>query len=152
MRDKDGISAAVVVATLVSALKAEGKTVLDRFDELAREHGLYRTQPLTFRLEDPSQISGAMERLRSGKPAELAGSEVVEYADLRDGYGETPGTDGILIRTAADDRVIIRPSGTEPKLKCYLEVVRPVNGSPDWEAADARLDELSAATRKLCGF
>ncbi|SQG65215.1 phosphomannomutase [Corynebacterium renale] len=152
VRDKDGISAAVVVATLVSALKVEGKTVLDRFDELAREHGLYRTQPLTFRLEDPAQISGAMERLRSGKPAELAGSEVVEYADLRDGYGETPGTDGILIRTAADDRVIIRPSGTEPKLKCYLEVVRPVNGTPDWETADARLDELSAATRKLCGF
>ena len=170
VRDKDGITAAIVAATVVSALKARGVSVLEHFDELARTYGLYRTQPLTFRVEDLSLISEAMQRLRASQPSELAGAAVTEYVDLRDGYGTTPGTDGILIRTEADDRVIIRPSGTEPKLKCYLEVVMDVDGAGsgsgagtgagsgagagavDWAAADARLAALSDATRTLCGM
>ena len=170
VRDKDGITAAIVAATVVSALKARGVSVLEHFDELARTYGLYRTQPLTFRVEDLSLISDAMQRLRASQPSELAGAAVTEYVDLRDGYGTTPGTDGILIRTEADDRVIIRPSGTEPKLKCYLEVVMDVDGAGsgsgagtgagsgagagavDWAAADARLAALSDATRTLCGM
>lgn len=152
VRDKDGISAAVVVAAIVSELKAAGKTVLDQFDQLAATYGLYCTQPLTFRVEDLSLITEAMERLRDAAPAQLAGSEVVEYVDLEGGYGETPGTNGILIRTADDDRVIIRPSGTEPKLKCYLEVVMDASDGADWEAARTRLDALSEATRELCGM
>ena len=95
-----------------------------------------------------------MERLRAHTPTELADSKVVEYVDLAHGYGATPGTNGILIRTADDDRVVIRPSGTEPKLKCYLEVVLPVETgeAPDWAAADARLATISDATRALCGI
>ena len=153
VRDKDGISAAIVAATVVSELKARGVEVLEHYDELARTYGLYRTQPLTFRVEDLSLIAAAMQRLRSAQPAALADSAVTEYVDLAGGYGETAGTDGILIRTEADDRVIIRPSGTEPKLKCYLEVVMDTSdGQVDWDAARARLDALSEATRELCGM
>lgn len=154
VRDKDGISAAVVVATIIAQLKAQGTSVLEHFDALAAKYGLYRTQPLTFRVEDLSLISTAMQRLRASKPETLTGVPVAEYVDLNNGYGQTPGTNGILIRTVDDDRVIIRPSGTEPKLKCYLEVVLPVEAGtlPDWSAADARLAKLSAATRELCGI
>ena len=152
VRDKDGISAAVVAATIVSELKAGGVSVLERFDRLARTYGLYRTQPLTFRVEDLSLITAAMERLRAQRPSTLAGADVTEYVDLSGGYGETPGTNGILIRTSADDGVIIRPSGTEPKLKCYLEVVMDTAEGVDWEAANARLAMLSDATRELCGL
>lgn len=152
VRDKDGISAAVVAATIIAELKAEGVGVLEHYDRLAAKYGLYRTQPLTFRVQDLSLIAEAMERLRSQRPTSLAGSEVTEYVDLNDGYGDTPGTNGILIRTAADDRVIIRPSGTEPKLKCYLEVVMDTEHGADWEAAAARLATLSDATRQLCGM
>ena len=153
-RDKDGMSAAVIVGSIVAQLKARNMSVLEQFDALASKYGLYRTQPLTFRVEDLSLISDAMERLRAHTPTELAGSEVVEYVDLNNGYGATPGTNGILIRTADNDRVVIRPSGTEPKLKCYLEVVLPVETgeAPDWAAADARLATISDATRALCGI
>lgn len=152
VRDKDGITAAVVAAGAVAELKAEGLGVLDLFDRQAARYGLYRTQPLTFRVEDPGVISAAMERLRASTPSQLAGSRVTEYVDLAGGYRQTPGTDGILLRTERDDRVIIRPSGTEPKLKCYLEVVLAPAEKPDWDAARARLQELSAATRTLCGL
>lgn len=152
VRDKDGMTAAIVAASAISQLKAEGLSVLDQFDRLAQRYGLYCTQPLTFRVADLALISEAMERLRAERPAELAGAAVTEYVDLTGGYGETPGTNGILIRTERDDRVIIRPSGTEPKLKCYLEVVQDASGGTDWEAARARLAQLSDATRDLCGL
>ena len=152
VRDKDGMTAAVVAASAVAELKAAGLGVLDLFDRQAARYGLYRTQPLTFRVDDLKVISAAMERLRASAPSQLAGSRVVEYVDLSRGYGQTPGTNGILLRTERDERVIIRPSGTEPKLKCYLEVVLEPAETPDWDAARDRLHELSAATRKLCGL
>ena len=71
-------------------------------------------------------IAGAMARLRAAAPATLAGSPVTTATDLAEGSAELPATDALLYLTAAGDRVIVRPSGTEPKLKCYLEVVVPV--------------------------
>ena len=80
-RDKDGISAALAVALLAAELKASGRTLLDRLDELAAEHGLFVTGQLSVRVEDLTLISEAMERLRSAPPSSLLGRPVA-YADL----------------------------------------------------------------------
>jgi phosphomannomutase len=137
VRDKDGLSTAVAVARLVARLKAEGRTVVDLLDDLARRHGLYLTSQLSARFTDLDEIPATMARLRAQPPATLAGSPVVTVADLSAGYEGLPPTDGVLLLTADDDRVIVRPSGTEPKVKCYLEVVSPV-------APDAPFDALTA--------
>lgn len=142
VRDKDGITAAVTMASLVAELRAQGKTVQDALDDLARQHGLHATSPLTFRVENLELISKGMATLRANPPSELAGSEVIEFTDLADGYQWLPGTEGVLIRTAMDDRIIVRPSGTEPKLKCYLEVVLPVEDEIPTEHAQQRLAQL----------
>ena len=154
VRDKDGVSTAVRVASLVAALKARGRTVQDELDRLAHMHGLYATAPLTFRVSDLSLIGRGMQRLRENPPKELAGSPVAEFVDLADGGPEMLPTEGILVRTEADDRVIVRPSGTEPKLKCYLEVVLPVLDDAEVPRAEAaeRLERISAELREVLGF
>lgn len=152
VRDKDGISASVRMARLVADLRSEGRTLTDALDDLARAHGLHATAPLTFRLEDLSLIAGAMASLREQPLTELVGSPVIEYADLGDGYNGLPATDGVLFRTEADDRVVIRPSGTEPKLKCYLEVVLPVDGEVPRAAAAQRLEAIRADLHARLGL
>ncbi|WP_028821448.1 phospho-sugar mutase [Propionimicrobium lymphophilum] len=152
VRDKDGVSAAVVIATIVSSLIDSGLDVLEFFDALAERYGIHKTFPLTFRVSDQSLITKAMQRLHQLGPSELADNPITEYVDLNGGYGETPGTDGVLIRTENDSRVVIRPSGTEPKLKCYLEVVLDPADGADWDKANVRLKKLSDATKKLCGM
>jgi phosphomannomutase len=126
VRDKDGVSAALLVAELAATLKAEGRTLLDLLDDLAREHGLHATDQLAARFADLTQIDAAMARLREQPPAALGGREVLSHEDLSAGAGGLPPTDGLRYRLAGDGRVVVRPSGTEPKLKCYLEVVQPV--------------------------
>ncbi|RLZ03307.1 phosphomannomutase [Kocuria tytonicola] len=154
VRDKDGVSTAVRVASLVAALKARGRTVQDELDRLPHMHGLYATAPLTFRVADLSLIGRGMRRLRENPPKELAGSPVAEFVDLADGGPEMLPTEGILVRTEADDRVIVRPSGTEPKLKCYLEVVLPVPDDAEVPRAEAaeRLERISTELREVLGF
>ena len=126
VRDKDGISAAVLVAELAAAEKARGRGLLDVLDDLARAHGLHATAPLTLRVDDLVLISDAMARLRAEPPTSLAGSDVTTVQDLSAGDDDLPPTDGLVYRTADGARVVVRPSGTEPKLKCYCEVVVPV--------------------------
>jgi phosphomannomutase len=144
-RDKDGISAALAVALLASELKAEGKTLLDRLDELATAHGLFVTGQLSVRVEDLSLISDAMTRLRARPPAQLLGRNVA-YADLA---LEDPPVDAV--RLLGDGvRVIVRPSGTEPKLKAYLETVVPVHDDAGLIAARGRgEDELDQLRREM---
>ena len=120
MRDKDGIATSVVAASLVAALKAQGCSVWDELERLARLHGLHVSSPLTFRVEQIEQIASGMARLRAQPPSVLAGSPVVEVSDLSQGYRGLPPTDGVLVLTEAGDRVIARPSGTEPKVKVYV--------------------------------
>ncbi|WP_127543438.1 phospho-sugar mutase [Actinoplanes sp. OR16] len=119
VRDKDGITAALTVAELAARLKAEGRTLADRLDELAAEFGVHATDQLSVRVDDLAEIGLAMGRARQNPPATLLGSPVTEIADL------LPENDVLTFRTATT-RVVIRPSGTEPKLKAYLEVVEPV--------------------------
>lgn len=165
VRDKDGISTAVLVADLTASLKAEGRTLLDALDDLARAHGVHATAPLTLRVQDLTLIADAMARLRAEPPAELAGGAVTAVVDLSGGSttatGELPPTDGLVFRTGDGVRVVVRPSGTEPKLKCYCEVVVPVAGAgSDGGAADGdvgparaqaadRLDAVRADLRRL---
>ncbi|MFD6263958.1 phospho-sugar mutase [Micromonospora chalcea] len=121
VRDKDGITAALTVAELAAGLKAEGRTLLDRLDELAAEFGVHHTEQLSVRVEDLRVIADSMARIRAATPATLLGQPVTEATDL------LPDADVVILRTGAA-RVVIRPSGTEPKLKAYLEVVEPVTG------------------------
>lgn len=154
VRDKDGITTAVRVASYVDRLKHSSATVQGELDRLARLHGLYATAPLTFRVADLELIPQGMKRLRENPPVELVGSPVVEYTDLSKGGPELLPTEGVLIRTEADDRVIVRPSGTEPKLKCYLEVVLPVEEGAEIPRAEAtsRLEQISDEIRQAVGF
>jgi len=126
VRDKDGISAAVRIAFLASRLRDQGDTLEDLLDRLAFQHGVHATAPLTIRVEDLDRITRAMASLRAAPPTELAGSEIVEAADLSTGWRGLPPTDVLYYLTEAGDRVVARPSGTEPKLKCYLESIVPV--------------------------
>lgn len=133
VKDKDGITAALLILEMVAALKAQGRGPQDVLDDLARKFGLYATSQLSVRVSDLSLISDAMTRLRADPPTSLGGREVVRMDDLANGADGLPPTDGLRF-TLKDARVIIRPSGTEPKLKCYLQVVVPVTG----DIADAR--------------
>ncbi|MEU9664912.1 phospho-sugar mutase [Streptomyces bobili] len=147
VRDKDGITAALLVTELASELKERGRTLLDLLDDLAVEHGLHATDQLSVRVEDLTVIARAMERLRERPPTELAGLAIIRAEDLSKGTDRLPPTDGLRY-TLDGARVVVRPSGTEPKLKCYLEVVVPV-GSPDGlPAAHARAAELLAAVKR----
>ncbi|WP_030548021.1 phospho-sugar mutase [Streptomyces albus] len=148
VRDKDGITAALLIAELAAELKATGRDLTELLDDLALEHGLHATDQLSVRVTDLSVISDAMERLRAQPPGTLAGLPVTRAEDLAGGSAKLPPTDGLRYTLAGGSvaagrcrvesaRVVVRPSGTEPKLKCYLEVVVPVE-APD-ALSDARI-------------
>ncbi|MFD9910179.1 phospho-sugar mutase [Streptomyces sp. NPDC059063] len=147
VRDKDGITAALLITELASGLKEEGRTLLDLLDDLAVEHGLHATDQLSVRVEDLSLIADAMRRLREQPPTGLAGLPVTRAEDLTQGTESLPPTDGLRY-TLDGARVIVRPSGTEPKLKCYLEVVVPVADRSALPSAHARAAELLAALKR----
>ncbi|MEU7474084.1 phospho-sugar mutase [Streptomyces sp. NPDC044984] len=147
VRDKDGITAALLITELASTLKEEGRTLLDLLDDLAVEHGLHVTDQLSVRVEDLSVIAGAMRRLRERPPTRLADLPITSAEDLTRGTADLPPTDGLRY-TLDGARVIVRPSGTEPKLKCYLEVVVPVGTHADLPAARARAAGLLAALKR----
>ncbi|MFI6287120.1 phospho-sugar mutase [Streptomyces sp. NPDC051018] len=150
VRDKDGITAALLVAELASVLKERGRTLTDLLDELAVEHGLHATDQLSVRVDDLGIITAAMDRLRSAPPTELAGLTVTRADDLAGGSGSLPPTDGLryFLDGGFRARVIVRPSGTEPKLKCYLEVVVPVDGTGGTARARERAAEVLAAVKR----
>ncbi|MCX5131251.1 MULTISPECIES: phospho-sugar mutase [unclassified Streptomyces] len=147
VRDKDGITAALLITELASELKEQGRTLLDLLDDLAVTHGLHATDQLSVRVEDLSVIADAMRRLREQPPTELAGLSITKAEDLSEGTELLPPTDGLRY-TLDGARVVVRPSGTEPKLKCYLEVVVPVAGHAALPAAHARAADLLATIKR----
>ena len=149
VRDKDGITASLLMLEMVAGLKGEGRGVQDVLDDLARTFGLYATSQLSVRVSDIALIADAMARLRADPPTSLGGRDVVCMDDLEKGGDDLPPTDGLRF-TLKDARVIIRPSGTEPKLKCYLQVVVPVTGEIDRARAEAAsdLDAVRASVAK----
>ncbi|MFC5947719.1 phospho-sugar mutase [Pseudonocardia lutea] len=130
VRDKDGIAAAVVAADLAAGLKAAGRTLLDRLDELSRAHGVHRTVGISLRMA-PEQRDAVLARLAAAPP---------------EGWAVDRPADDVLRLRREDARVVVRPSGTEPKLKAYLEVVEPP--TDDLDAARARADGRMAALRE----
>ncbi|MDO5662599.1 MAG: phospho-sugar mutase [Brachybacterium sp.] len=140
VRDKDGLSTALVVAEMAAQAKAEGRTLVGKLDDIARAHGLFSTAQLSLRVEDLALLQVMMTQLREQAPTTLGGASVTDVQDLADGTVETTGlppTDGMLLVTGDDSRVIVRPSGTEPKLKAYLEVVEQVDPGADDAALGA---------------
>ncbi len=130
VRDKDGLSAAVAVAAMTSAAKAEGRTLLDNLDDLHRRHGAHVTDNFSLRDEAPggAERRGALVgRLIASPPARVGSYEATRI--------QAVAADVLRIDLTDDVRVIVRPSGTEPKLKCYCEAVEP---SPDGDVVAAR--------------
>ncbi|HXZ74479.1 MAG TPA: hypothetical protein VEH31_26930, partial [Streptosporangiaceae bacterium] len=171
VRDKDGISAALALLSLATTARAAGQSLLDRWDALEAAHGVHLTAQVTLHAPSPAGIMG---RLRAAPPAALAGHPVISSEDLAAGAsaaagpGATAGADAaigaagtrepglppadVLIYRLPGARVVIRPSGTEPKLKAYLEVVEPATPqtlAPARAAAAGRLEPLRAAVADL---
>jgi phosphomannomutase len=148
VRDKDGMSAALALLSLAATARATGQTLADRWDALETAHGVHLTAPVTLHTEAPAQV---MARLRADPPAALAGLPVTGTTDLATGEGGLPPSD-VLTYHLPGARAVIRPSGTEPKLKAYLEVTEPVGPRSLAEAraaAAARLTPLRDAVTAL---
>lgn len=152
VRDKDGISAAVLAADLVSRLRARDRALLDELDDYALRFGVHAGDQVSLRLADQQAAAAVVDALRSAPPRELAGT-AVDYTDMAQLRGRMR-TDALLF-SGDDLRLVIRPSGTEPKLKCYLEVVQPVSGRDALpaarELARQRLSAAAAYCRTLAG-
>jgi phosphomannomutase len=147
VRDKDGISAALVMAQLAAEERRAGRTLEERLDAIAARYGRHATEPVTLQLEGADwleRMRTIMARVRAGPPPTLLGRPVTSVEDLDVDGGRLPRSDVLILR-AEGARVVIRPSGTEPKLKSYLEVV--VDG--DRAAATAALASLRAEVAEL---
>ena len=146
VRDKDGIGAALAMLRLAGAAKSAGRSVLEVYDDLETAHGVHLTSQLTLRTTDQAKVMG---QLRSAPPAAFGDEPVSSVTDLADnGGGEAVPPADVLIFRLPGARVVLRPSGTEPKIKCYIEIVEPLAGRPlaaAREAAAKRLAPLRSA-------
>jgi phosphomannomutase len=137
VNDKDGISAALLLAHIASELKLKGLTLLDLLDEVWARHGFHGTEQISIRVADMSRITQLLTRIRQNPPQKIAGRTVTAIDDLANPQDGLPPTDGLRIWLADGIRIIVRPSGTEAKMKCYVEVI-----TKDAAAAQVLLDEL----------
>ena len=154
VRDKDGITAAVLIAEFVSELKTQGRTLADAIDDLARTYGVYLTRQVSARYADLAEIPVTMSRLLDSPPERMAGSRVTATDDMSKGFAGLPPTAGLHLATESGARVIIRPSGTEPKVKAYLEVIVHVDGdvAAARRAAEDTMASLEANVRVALGI
>jgi phosphomannomutase len=157
VKDKDGVSALLLICEMAAAAKAEDRDLRSLLDDIAREHGLHATDQLSVRFSDLAEIPATMQRLREAPPSSMGGLTVERVEDLSLGSAELPPTDGLRYHLADGARVIVRPSGTEPKVKAYLEVVIPVEDTEDGVDAArinavGRLDAIRADVQKAAGL
>ena len=144
IRDKDGISAALELLSLATELAVEGKTIADQLDAFAERFGSFASGQVATRVDDLTRIGEIMASLRSSTPTELGGVAVTATTDFLDGVEGFPPSDILRFDLDGGARVIVRPSGTEPKVKVYIDTVAE---SP--AAAAALADRLAAAVRPL---
>ncbi len=123
VNDKDGISAAIFLAQIATDLARDGLTLSDLLNEVWSRHGFHGTEQISIRVSDMSSIARLLNSLRQSPPREIAGRAVKSIDDLAAPHNGLPPTDGLRIWLEGDIRVIVRPSGTEAKMKCYIEVV-----------------------------
>ena len=152
VRDKDGISAAVALLSLASELKAAGSTLAEHLDAFAEKFGYFASGQISVRVTDLGEIDRVMARLRESPPALIGSSRVDHIDDLSGGFNGLPPSDVLRIVLTDGSRVMVRPSGTEPKLKVYLDTHSTVGGLVERrEAATAALAELDRGMRALIG-
>lgn len=144
VNDKDGISAAIKLVQIASDLAAEGRTLLDLLDEIWARYGFHANEQISIRLNDFSQIESIMDRLRKKPPTKIAGLRVTSIDDLSRPIDDLPPTNGLRIWLDGSIRVIIRPSGTEAKIKCYIEVIEK-----DCARAEIVMNQLRIPIREL---
>ena len=143
VRDKDGLSAALIVADIASALANQGYTLGDQLEKLMQRYGYFATGQISMRVTDLNVIADLMKKLRTNPPAQIAGVDAV-FEDMNQGSGSLPATDALRFKLEDGRTVIVRPSGTEAKLKCYLQAVS------DTEATSKKLlAELEDAMRQV---
>jgi len=144
VRDKDGISAALSLLSLASDLAASGSTIADHLEAFAAEFGAFASGQVATRVDDLSRIGSIMASLRSSPPASLGGVDVLTTTDYLDGVEGFPPSDILRYDLVGDARVIVRPSGTEPKVKVYIDTVASTPAE-----AQSLVDALAAAVRPL---
>ena len=144
VNDKDGISAALLLAQIAAELKSQGLTLLDLLDEVWSRHGFHGTEQISIRVTDFSQITKILSKLRKNPPAEIAGRTVLSIDDLANPQDGLPPTDGLRLWIDGGIRMIVRPSGTEAKMKCYLEVI-----TKDADASQDLLNQLRQPIKEL---
>ena len=144
VNDKDGISAAITLAQIATDLASDGKTLLDLLDEIWSRHGFHATEQISIRLSDLSKVGVILGGLRSNPPQSIAGRAVTSIDDLAAPTDGLPPTDGLRIWLDGGVRIIIRPSGTEAKMKCYIEVIEK-----DSKTAQVVLDQLRPPLKEL---
>jgi phosphomannomutase len=144
VNDKDGISAAITLAQIATDLAADGKTVLDLLNEIWARHGFHATEQISIRLSDLSKVDVILGGLRRNPPLDIAGRAVTSIDDLAAPTDGLPPTDGLRIWLDGGVRIIIRPSGTEAKMKCYIEVIER-----DAKTAQVVLDQLRPPLKEL---
>ena len=144
VNDKDGISAAITLAQIATDLAADGKTLLDLLDEIWARHGFHATEQISIRLSDLSKVGVILGGIRNNPPKNIAGRVVTSIDDLAAPKDGLPPTDGLRIWLDGGVRIIIRPSGTEAKMKCYIEVIEK-----DSKTAQVVLDQLRPPLKEL---
>ena len=144
VNDKDGISAALLMAQIATDLKNDGKTLDDLLDEIWKTYSFHATEQISIRVNDLALISTLMTKLRSNSASEIAGFKVLAMEDLSKPNNSLPPTDGLRFTLEQNIRIIIRPSGTEPKIKCYIEIV-----NPEKTIALSLLEQLRPSLREL---
>jgi len=144
VNDKDGISAALFLVQIATDLKREGLTLSDLLNEVWQRHGFHGTEQISIRVSDMSAITRRLAALRKNPPSEIAGRKVDAIDDLAAPKDGLPPTDGLRIWLAGGIRIIIRPSGTEAKMKCYIEVVTTTS-----DESQKLLDEIRHPLKEL---
>jgi len=144
VNDKDGISAAIFIAQIALDLKRDGLTISDLLNEVWARHGFHGTEQISIRVSDISAITRLLARLRENPPREIAGRAVESIDDLAAPTNGLPPTDGLRIWLAGGIRVIVRPSGTEAKMKCYIEVITSTS-----DESQKLLDQIRQPLKEL---
>jgi phosphomannomutase len=144
VNDKDGISAALLIAQIATDLKSHDKTLIDLLDEIWEKYGFHATEQVSVRVGDLSDISRLMAKVRANPLAEIGGYKVLSFDDLSHPGNGLPPTDGLRFTLEKNIRIIIRPSGTEPKIKCYVEIV-----NSDKSIALSLLEQIRPSLREL---
>jgi len=144
VNDKDGISAAIFLAQIATDLKRDGLTISDLLNQVWERHGFHGTEQISIRVTDMSAITRLLAGLRSNPPREIAGRAVESIDDLAAPTDNLPPTDGLRIWLAGGIRIIVRPSGTEAKMKCYIEVVTATS-----DESQKLLDEIRSPLKEL---